>query len=200
MKQKIEVFDPPLCCPTGVCGPDVDPQLARFSADCDWLVNHGIEVTRYNLAQQPEAFAANEKVREVIRKEGPDCLPVVLVNEMIMSRGKYPSRKELAQWVNLTIKEEPRLYSEAVAELVAIGAAIAANCEPCFKAHFDRARKLGVSPEDMERAVATAQTVKEVPAQSILRLAERFLKQRQNTLELPIIQEGDGSSKKGCCS
>jgi AhpD family alkylhydroperoxidase len=200
MKQKIEVFDPPLCCPTGVCGPNVDPQLPRFAADCDWLVNQGIEVTRFNLAQQPDAFAANETMREILRQEGAESLPVVLVNGSIMSRGRYPSRKELAQWVDLTVKEETSLYSEAVGELVAIGAAIAANCEPCFKAHFDRARKLGVSPEDMARAVATAQTVKDVPAQSILRLAERFLKQRQNTIELAIIQESDGSSKAGCCS
>ena len=69
----------------------------------------------------------------------------------------------------------PSIYTEAIAELVAMGVAIGSNCEPCFKAHYDKARKLGVSKEDMMRAVATAQSVKEVPAKSILGLAERYL-------------------------
>jgi AhpD family alkylhydroperoxidase len=60
-------------------------------------------------------------------------------------------------------------------ELVAIGAAIAANCEPCFKYHYDKARGLGVALDDMAAAVKTAHTVKQAPAQSILKLAERFL-------------------------
>jgi AhpD family alkylhydroperoxidase len=65
--------------------------------------------------------------------------------------------------------------ADAEAELVAIGAAIAANCEPCFKYHYDQARKLGVSPGDMARAVALAQSVKETPARAVLALAERYL-------------------------
>ena len=71
--------------------------------------------------------------------------------------------------------EKASLYSPAVAELVAIGAAIAANCEPCFKYHFAKAKKLGICPRDMARAVAMAQAVKEAPARSILGLAERTL-------------------------
>jgi AhpD family alkylhydroperoxidase len=70
----------------------------------------------------------------------------------------------------------PVLYSPAVAELVAIGAAIAAHCEPCFKHHYDQARKLGVSLDDMAQAVNTAQSVKQAPAQAILKLADRFLR------------------------
>jgi len=58
---------------------------------------------------------------------------------------------------------------------VAIGAAIASNCDPCFRYHFYKARKLGVSKEDMARAVATAQSVKEAPAQAVLELAKRYL-------------------------
>jgi AhpD family alkylhydroperoxidase len=70
---------------------------------------------------------------------------------------------------------KPSHYSPAVAELVAIGAAIAANCEPCFKYHYDQARKLGVSLDDLRAAVNKAQSVKQAPAQAILKLADRFL-------------------------
>jgi len=67
------------------------------------------------------------------------------------------------------------LFSPAVAELVAIGAAIAANCEPCFKYHYAKAVKLGVSKEDIAQAVATAKGVKEAPAEAVLRLANSTL-------------------------
>ncbi len=81
---------------------------------------------------------------------------------------------------------EPSIYTNDVAELVAIGAAIAANCEPCFKYHFQQAGKLGVSREDMMRAVKTAQSVKETPAKAMLHLADRFLK--GDPAELPVVQ------------
>lgn len=32
----IEIFEPALCCSTGVCGPEVDESLVRFAADVDW--------------------------------------------------------------------------------------------------------------------------------------------------------------------
>lgn len=67
------------------------------------------------------------------------------------------------------------IYDEKVNELVAIGAAIAANCEPCFKYHYDQARKLGVSSEDMLAAVRMAQRVKDVPAGKMLDLSGRLL-------------------------
>lgn len=70
---------------------------------------------------------------------------------------------------------KPSLYTPAVTELVAIGSAVAANCEPCFKYHYDQARKLGVTLDDMKAAVATAQSVKQAPAQAILKLADRYL-------------------------
>jgi len=67
------------------------------------------------------------------------------------------------------------IFTEQVAELVAIGAAIAANCEPCFKYHYDQATKLGVSERDMRYAVDLAQKVKDTPAGAMLKLAERYL-------------------------
>jgi AhpD family alkylhydroperoxidase len=78
------------------------------------------------------------------------------------------------------------LYTDAVAELVAIGAAIAANCDPSFKYHFQQARKLGISREDMMRAVKTAQSVKETPAKAMLRLAHRYLE--SDSVGLPTVQ------------
>lgn len=174
--MKIEIYDPPMCCSTGVCGPVIDPVLPRFAADLEWLKGRGVQVCRYNLAQQPQAFAENEIVKNALAEGASQCLPLILADGRIVSRGVYPARQELAAYAGFApAKESAGLYSPAVAELVAIGAAIASNCEPCFKEHFDRARRLGVSKEDMACAVATAQSVKEAPAQAVLKLAERFL-------------------------
>jgi hypothetical protein len=95
--NKVEVFDPPMCCSTGICGPSVDPALARFSADLHWLANQGIAVERYNLAQQPQAFAASEVVKTALKQFGNECLPLILLNGAVISKGGYPARDELAR-------------------------------------------------------------------------------------------------------
>ena len=55
-----------------------------------------------------------------------------------------------------------------------MGAAIAANCEPCLKYHYREAQKLGVSKEDMAQAVQMGAKVKDSPHQAILKLADRL--------------------------
>lgn len=67
------------------------------------------------------------------------------------------------------------IYTDQVNELVAIAAAIGANCEPCLKYHYDAARKLGVSNEDMLSAVRMALRVKQAPANAMIDLAGRLL-------------------------
>src|SRR5450432_2539782 len=99
--NKIEVFDPPMCCSSGVCGPSVDPALARFSSDLHWLANQRIAVERYNLAQQPQAFAASEVVKTALKQSGNDCLPLILLNDAVVSKGRYPTRDELARLTGL---------------------------------------------------------------------------------------------------
>lgn len=101
----VEVFDPPMCCSTGVCGPEVDPLLVRFTADFHWLAQEGIRVERYNLSQQPQAFLANPAVKAALNQHGKDCLPLVLVNGVIACTGRYPTRKELAQSAGIAFEE-----------------------------------------------------------------------------------------------
>jgi AhpD family alkylhydroperoxidase len=158
--SKVQVFDPPMCCSTGVCGPEVDPSLVRFAADVEWLKTKGVEVERFNLSQEPATFVGNPVVAQAMRS-GDDALPLLLVDGKIAAQGRYPAREALAALVGLEASKT--MYSEAIQGLVAIGAAIASNCEPCFRFHYDKARKLGVSKEDMARAVATAKMVKEAP-------------------------------------
>lgn len=98
---RIDVFDPPMCCDTGVCGPSVNPLLAAFAADVQWLVEQGVSVTRHNLAQDPQAFLDQPIVRALLEDEGDACLPLVLVDGAVVGRGAYPRRDELAERAGL---------------------------------------------------------------------------------------------------
>jgi AhpD family alkylhydroperoxidase len=194
--KTIEVFDPAMCCSTGVCGPSVDPALVRFAADLDWLGGQGVTVERFNLAQQPGAFAERPLVTETLRAKGEDCLPLVLADGQVVSEGAYPSRAELAGIAG--IEQPAAVYTPAVEELVAIGAAIASNCEPCLEFHVAKARELGVADDDIAEAVKTARRVKETPARSILKHADELLgtaAPQPATTSLPLV-----ASNGACCS
>lgn len=180
--MNVHVFDPAMCCSTGVCGPAVDPKLVRFSADLDWLKSQGAHVERFNLAQQPAAFVGEPLVKQALDAQGEAALPVVLVDGQVKSTGTYPSREQLADWTGVA-RPPASLLTDQVIELVAIGAAVASNCEPCFKYHYDQARKLGVSKDDMLRAVNVAQGVKEAPARTVLDTAHRYLRDAQPATE-----------------
>ena len=96
--KTVQVYDKPMCCSTGVCGPDIDPVLPQFAADLDWLKQQGHQVDRYNLAQQPQAFIENKIAHQLLSTEGTNCLPVVVIDGQIVSRTVYPSREALAAW------------------------------------------------------------------------------------------------------
>ncbi|HVU04584.1 MAG TPA: arsenite efflux transporter metallochaperone ArsD [Polyangiaceae bacterium] len=104
MSTTIRVFDPALCCPTGVCGPSVDPELARFAADVDWLRKQGVNVERFNLSQQPGAFAETPAVKQALAR-GTDVLPLVLVGDRVAVEGAYPTRETLAALAGVVVKK-----------------------------------------------------------------------------------------------
>ncbi|MBV2180593.1 MAG: arsenite efflux transporter metallochaperone ArsD [Castellaniella sp.] len=103
----IQIFDPALCCSTGVCGIEVDENLVKFAADVDWATQSGAQVERFNLAQQPLAFAENPTVKGFLERSGQEALPLVLVNGEVALAGRYPNRSELARWAGLQVPEAP---------------------------------------------------------------------------------------------
>ncbi len=98
----VHVFDPAMCCSSGVCGTSVDPQLARFSADLDWLKSRGVTVERYNLGQQPAAFAVDTEVKDALEAKGEAALPLIKIDGEVRSVGTYPSREDLAAWAGVS--------------------------------------------------------------------------------------------------
>jgi hypothetical protein len=91
----IRVYDPAMCCSTGVCGPSVDTQLLQITRDLRWFEAQGIQVERFNLAQQPDAFVENARIAGLLQAFGAEALPATLVNDTIVTYGRYPSREEM---------------------------------------------------------------------------------------------------------
>lgn len=103
----LQVFDPAMCCSTGVCGPSVDPSLPRFAADLEWLKSKGVKVERYNLAQQVAAFTTNPTVKVALNSKGTKCLPLILLDGSIVAEGAYPTRQELARLAGVPYQPGP---------------------------------------------------------------------------------------------
>ncbi|MFD1362831.1 arsenite efflux transporter metallochaperone ArsD [Lentibacillus salinarum] len=110
--KKVEIFDPAMCCSTGVCGPSVDPDLTRVASAVYSLEQKSFDVTRYNLANDPAAFTDNKEVNQVLHEKGADALPITLLNNEVVKVGNYPTNDELAKWLDVKadeLQQKPRV-------------------------------------------------------------------------------------------
>lgn len=99
--KNIRIFEPAMCCATGLCGPSIDPELLRISTLLSSLKEKGIVVKRYNLASDPQAFAQNEAVKELLSKQGTAILPVTLSGDDVVLTGRYPTNQEVLAWLQV---------------------------------------------------------------------------------------------------
>lgn len=93
----VAIFDPPMCCPTGLCGPGVNPALLELVRDLRWLEAQGVTVERHGLSQEPDVFLQQPRVAGLLQAYGDRALPAALVNGEVLMHGRYPSRSELLQ-------------------------------------------------------------------------------------------------------
>ena len=99
--KNIRIFEPAMCCATGLCGPSIDPELLRISTLLSSLKEKGIVVKRYNLASDPQAFAQNVAVKELLSKQGTAILPVTLSGDHVVLTGRYPTNQEVLAWLQV---------------------------------------------------------------------------------------------------
>jgi len=104
----LTVYDPAMCCSTGICGTDVDQKLVTLAADLDWLKAQGVLVQRFGLSREPNEFVANDTIRDLMQASGGDDLPAFMVDGKLVARAHYPSRVELAGWVGVNAQAEPQ--------------------------------------------------------------------------------------------
>lgn len=101
MMSKMQIFEPAMCCSTGLCGVGVDTELLRISTVLNSLKKNGVAVDRFNLTSAPMEFVNNKAVNELLNAEGVDQLPAILLDGKILIKGRYPSNEEFAKLLDI---------------------------------------------------------------------------------------------------
>ena len=96
----VEIFDPPMCCPTGLCGPTLDQTLLDLNEMILSLQKEGYQVERYQMASHPQAYLSNPEVMRLVREKQMAALPIIVVRGKIIAEGNYPKLAEIQK--NLT--------------------------------------------------------------------------------------------------
>ncbi len=110
-RKTVQIFEQAMCCPTGLCGPSIDPELLRISAVLDTLKKQGISVERYNLTSAPLKFIQTKTAAEFLQTHGPEELPLILADGKIWMNGRYPTNEEFARMLDF----DPALLDETSA-------------------------------------------------------------------------------------
>lgn len=98
--KTIEIYEPPMCCPTGVCGPAPDPELAVLQEVIMKLKKDGHVVERIAINQQPARFMSNPLVKKTVNSEGKKSLPITIIGDKLILKGRYPKYEELLKEVS----------------------------------------------------------------------------------------------------
>lgn len=98
---RLAIYDPPLCCSSGLCGPALDPVLVAVNDALLALKKQGVEIVRFNPVQQLTEVMANEEVARAIHRDGKKVLPMVFANGRLLSSGGYPTYEEICQALDL---------------------------------------------------------------------------------------------------
>ena len=105
--KKIEIFDPAMCCPTGLCGTNIDPNLMRIAVIVDTLKKKGVNITRHNLKDEPMIYVTNTKINDLLQSKGVEVLPITLVDGEVAVTGEYPTTKQMAEWSGVNLDFMP---------------------------------------------------------------------------------------------
>lgn len=103
--DNIQIFEPAMCCSTGVCGPSVHSELIRFTGVVSHLQRNGFPINRYNLASDPAVFAENKAIHDLLEDKGMDVLPATFINGKLVKEKTYPTNQELADWSGASLDE-----------------------------------------------------------------------------------------------
>lgn len=100
MPADVEFFDPPMCCPTGLCGPTLDQTLLDINEMILSLQRDNLRVERYQMASNPNAFLGNAEVMKLVREKQMDALPIIVVRGKVIKVGAYPTADEIRVALN----------------------------------------------------------------------------------------------------
>lgn len=100
--KNMQIFEPAMCCASGLCGVGVDQELLRITTMISNLKSKGIMVDRFNLSNDPQEFVSNNIVNTYLQDKGVDGLPVILLERDIIIAGRYPTNEEFTSLLQVT--------------------------------------------------------------------------------------------------
>lgn len=189
-KTIMEVYDPAMCCSTGVCGPDVDDALVDFSNDVKWLKAQGIDIKRFNLGQEPEAFKTNMDVVARLKKEGTDCLPILLINGEIVAEGGYPTREQLLSMLDLNSSDDKIVNNASAQILSGLEQAALSGDEQVLREHFELGRQEGIDVQQLVNTIQKGLDSRQLATQKMVQVANELIGSSAGSC---------GCSPGGCC-
>lgn len=89
--KTLKIYDPAMCCPTGVCGTSVDTKLVQLSNFLNSLDKNMFEVKRFGLSTNPQEYVLNSEVSRLLNEEGVESLPLIFLDDELLFKGDYPS-------------------------------------------------------------------------------------------------------------
>jgi len=103
--KNIKVFDPPMCCSSGVCGSKIDPALIEFAGVVNTIKKAGFNIERYNLSKEPMAFVQYQAAKKFLEDKGQEKLPAIFIDDELVFTEKYPSRNEILDYLCIQTKK-----------------------------------------------------------------------------------------------
>ena len=100
--KTLKIYDPALCCPTGVCGTSVDTKLVQLSSFLNSLDKNMFEVKRFGLSTDPQEYVANSEVAKILNEQGVESLPLIFLDDELLFKSDYPSVPQLSKKMGLS--------------------------------------------------------------------------------------------------
>ena len=104
-RKTMKIYDATLCCPTGLCGVDIDPELMRIAVVLETLKKKGIAVERFNLRDNAQAYVDNKTINDCLMNESAEVFPIITLDGEIVLKKAYPTNAQISEWLNVPESE-----------------------------------------------------------------------------------------------
>ncbi|PRM90500.1 arsenical resistance operon transcriptional repressor ArsD [Aliarcobacter cryaerophilus] len=99
--KTLKIYDPAMCCPTGVCGTSVDTKLVQLSNFLNSLDKNMFTVKRFGLSTNPQEYVTNSEVSRLLNEDGVESLPLTFLDDELLFKGDYPTVPQLSSKMGL---------------------------------------------------------------------------------------------------
>lgn len=104
-RKEMKIYDPALCCPTGLCGVNIDPELMRIAVVMETLKKKGIVVERFNLRDNPQVYVEHKVINDCLMNESVEVFPITTLDGEIVLKKSYPTNAQIAEWLDVPESE-----------------------------------------------------------------------------------------------